>query len=205
MIINVRGTSGSGKTYAVRRMMEQLDGDLLVYSEGDFFREGKVIAHCLHHRMQPVYVIGNYSSNVCGGCDTIGTQNLVCSTVRHFAQFGHVVFEGLIISHLFARYVALSKEFEAYGEHMVFVYLDTPIELCLDRVRQRRLAAGNTKPLDPTNTISKHESVHTCFDKMQEAGMDVRWMKHDGDVASQLLAMLNEWPFANSYKEQSFR
>jgi len=185
--------------------MDALDGQLLVYGDGEHFRDDKVIAHCCHYMMQPVYTIGNYSGAACGGCDTVKTQNLVCSLVRHFAQFGHVIFEGLIMSHLYARYVALSNELKDCGEHMVFLYLDTPIELCLDRIKQRRLDVGNTKLLNPANTIGKHESIRKCYAKMEDAGMDVRWLHHDGNVMGQLLTLLDEWSFCNSYKNQSFR
>lgn len=205
MIINIRGTSGSGKTYIVRQLMEQLGNQQLVHGDGEYFRSNKVVAHCCHHKMQPVYFLGNYSGAKCGGCDTIKTQNLVCSLVRYFSQFGHVVFEGLLMSHLYSRYVSLYEELERCGEDMVFLYLDTPIDVCLDRIKQRRLQAGNVKPLKPDNTISKHESTHRCYAKMEEAGLDVRWLHYSDDMVSQLMPLLDEWPFVNSYKEQSFR
>lgn len=201
MIINIRGTSGSGKTYVVRALMEKFGDNLLVHSDGECLERGKVVAHCSHYLMQPVYFIGDYSGAECGGCDTIPTQNLVCSLVRHFSQFGHVVFEGLLISHLYARYASLGEELADVGEHIVFMYLDTPIELCLARVRERRARKGNTKPFNPANTIGKHESVHKCYVKMVEAGLDARWFHRYVDI----MELLDEYPFSYSYKEQSFR
>jgi len=186
--------------------MEQLHDQQLVHGDGDHFRSNKVVAHCCYHKLQPVYILGNYSGARCGGCDTIKTQNLVCSLVRHFCQFGHVVYEGLLMSSIFSRYAALSKELESYGEHMVFLYLDTPIDLCLERIKQRRRQIGNKKPLDPSNTVRKHENTHGCYTKMEEAGLDARWLQHNDNMAvAQLLALLDEWPFSRSYKEQSFR
>jgi predicted kinase len=110
------------------------------------------------------------------------------------------------MSSIFSRYVALSEELESYGEHMVFLYLDTPIGLCIERIEHRRWQAGNTKPLNPSNTIRKHENTHECYTKMEKAGLDARWMHHNSDAAvAQLLVLLDGWPFLNSYKEQSFR
>lgn len=206
MIINVRGTSGSGKTYAVRQLMkylEQFGSQSLVYDDN-----GKVVAHCCHYKMQPVYVLGNYSRATCGGCDTIRTQNMVCSLVRHFSQFGHVVFEGLLVSGMYTRYAALDNELASYGEHCVWLYLTTPLDLCLDRISKRRLAAGNTKKLNPDNTIAKAASVERSYAKMLDAGMDARPLHHDSDVVSQIVAVLDEddsMAFSNSYKEEFFR
>lgn len=207
MIINVRGTSGSGKTYAVRQLMEHLEPCGEVYGTGDMFPESKVLAHVFFHELQPVFVIGDYSSSECGGCDKIRTQNKVCALIRHFSQFGHVIFEGMILSNNYSRYVTLAEELEGYGEKFAFMYLTTPIEVCLEQVRERRLAAGNTDPLDPTNTVRKHDQVVSCWEKMVEADVDARPLVHDGDVGQQLLDVLSEhpWPFESSYKEQSFR
>lgn len=105
MIINIRGTSGSGKTYTAENFMDYC-GQVrtMVYND-----DKKIVATLVHYDMVPVYFIGAYI-NACGGCDTISTQDMACSLVRHFSQFGHVIFEGLLMSHLFARYAALWKE-----------------------------------------------------------------------------------------------
>lgn len=201
MLINVRGTSGSGKTHTVRGLM-----DVIGQPWADVHNlEGKVIAHVAHFRMQPVYVIGDYSSNVCGGCDKIRSQNEVCSLVRHFSQFGHVVFEGLILSHLYARYVALDDEMTGMGEHYVWAFLDTPIELCLERITQRRLDVGNTKPLNPYNTISKHESILRCIEKVRDERRAVVILDHNNPV-EQLIELLNsDDQFTYELVEESFR
>ena len=91
MIINIRGTSGSGKTYTVRSFMNKYQPESVIMYDSKM-----VAAHCVYYNMIPVYVIGSYK-NVCGGCDAIPTQDMACSLVRHFAQFGHVLFEGLLM------------------------------------------------------------------------------------------------------------
>jgi hypothetical protein len=166
----------------------------------------KTAAHCVFYDMIPVYIIGSYK-NTCGGCDTIPTQDLACSLVRHFSQFGHVLFEGLLMSHLFARYAALYNELTSAGEKFVVAYMDTPLELSVERVKQRRLAAGNTKEFNPQNTISHHYATLKTRDKFLEMEADVRWIKHKKDPVDQLLDMLEEdsFSFDNSYREEKFR
>jgi len=201
MIINIRGTSGSGKTHTARSFMDYCSPDIIVYGEED-----KPVAHCVFWDMMPVYFIGSYA-NVCGGCDNIQTQDMICSYVRHFSQFGHVIFEGLLMSHTFSRYAALWKELTDYGIPFVFAYMDTPLELCLERIRQRRLAKGNTKPLNTANTENGFRTTWMTMDKFKAAGIDTIIIKHKKDPVQQIINILDsdkDMRFEYSYKEQKF-
>lgn len=202
MIINVRGTSGSGKTFTTRSFMQAYGPDSTVLDD-----EGKVIAHVVYYHMVPVYFIGQYT-NVCGGCDTIDTQDMACSLVRHFSQFGHVIFEGLIMSHSFARYKALHDELKEFGIPMVFAYMDTPLEICLKRVENRRLDRGNTKKFNPSNTIDAYSSSLGTKDKFDQVGINTIMINHKKDPVAQIEALLDRdkgMEFENSYREESFR
>lgn len=75
MIINIRGTSGSGKTYAVRELLHTLAAN---GSCSNVMLGGRVVAHWCQFDLQPVYVLGNYGGAECGGCDTIKTQDIWC-------------------------------------------------------------------------------------------------------------------------------
>lgn len=210
MIINIRGTSGSGKTYAVRRLVEELVRPPVSHLRDVYWKTKtghKIIAQVVHTDLIPIYVIGNYSANVCGGCDGITSQNMVCSLVRHFSQFGHVIFEGLILSHLYARYVALDGELTGVGERYVWAFLDTPLETCLERVQQRRDARGDDRPFNPDNTIGKYESIIKCRAKVEELGREVITLEYENTTAQlmQLLIDDDQFDFSNSYREESFR
>lgn len=201
MIINIRGTSGSGKTYTVRSFMESCGAESLIHNN-----DGKVVAHLVHFQMIPVYIIGSYM-NVCGGCDVIPTQNMVCSLVRHFSQFGHVMFEGLIASHLYARYVALWKELTSYDIPFVFAYMDTPLEICIERVKQRRLDRGDTRKFSITNTVNHHTSTFNTKRKFEKVGIDTVMIEHKEDPVAQIvkLLMMDDLGFEHSYRVESFR
>lgn len=202
MIINIRGTSGSGKTYTARKFMEYCGLNTVIYDQND-----KPIAHCVHYAMMPVYFIGSYA-NTCGGCDAIPTQDLACSYVRHFSQFGHVIFEGLLMSHLYARYAALWKELTGFGNPFVFAYMDTPIDECIERVKQRRKEKGNTKKFNPQNTISHCDATWITKEKFDSADIDTCLIYHQKDPVIQIKKLLERDPsleFSQSYREESFR
>lgn len=179
MIINLRGTSGSGKTWAVRRLMDlaaaqgtaaqPLNAEISKPNKITGYRVGLPSGH-------PVYILGSYA-NTCGGCDTIKTQDEVCDRVRHYATQGHVVFEGLLISHLFSRYQALDRELQPIP--FVWAFPNTPLDVCLQRVQARRDARGRaTTPLNPQNTTRDWYATFRVFAKCTAAGLDVRWVDY---------------------------
>lgn len=159
MIINVRGTSGSGKTTVVRELMARAN---LVAKIGDNAK--KPDAYRLAFPLFDLYVIGSYE-NVCGGCDAISTQDEICNRVRCYAPMGHVLLEGLLMSHVFSRYAALAMELQRQEISSIFGFLDTPLDVCLARVNARREARGQTEPVNPTNTTDKWAANRSTFDK----------------------------------------
>ena len=204
MIINIRGTSGSGKTHLVRKLIATSTNDHILLDG-----RRKTMAHMLMlDDIIPVFLIGSYA-NVCGGCDTIRTQSEVCSRVRHFSQFGHVVFEGLVLSHILSRYAALDKELSDQGERYIWAYLNTSLETCLENVQNRRTKRGDDREFNPKNTIDKHMSTIKCMEKTQDAGLEVVVLDYYGDPLSQLLELLFQpdrfFNFQDNYREESFR
>jgi hypothetical protein len=68
----------------------------------------------------------------------------------------------------------------------VFAFLDTPWDVCLDRVLKRREAAGNEKPFDPDKTMrTAYEQCHRSYELLTEAGgYDVRWLDWQDPVTA---------------------
>jgi hypothetical protein len=167
MIINIRGTNGSGKTTVIRRLMDHY-GQTAVR-----VRAGEIVAHRLGCGAM---VVGRYVSKAdpstltpTGGCDTITTQDEVCDAVRRFSKRGSVLFEGLLISGLWFRYDALARELAIRDYRWVF--LNTSLEECIARTLARRQKAGNTKPFDPEKSlVGKFYSVQRCHEKAADAG-----------------------------------
>jgi hypothetical protein len=85
--------------------------------------------------------------------------------------------------------------------------MDTPLEVCLDRVRQRRIEKGNTKPFNTANTEGAYYAVINSADKFKEIGVITRLINHKLDPVAQIKAILDEddgFRFENSYIEKSF-
>jgi predicted kinase len=148
-ILNIRGTHGAGKSFIVHQLLKAPHEAI-----GDFG---------YHIPQYDCGVVGKYSTT-CGGTDGIKTADEVVQRVRLFANtFRHVVFEGIIVSHTFQRYSELAKELE--DKDFWFLFLNTPLEVCLERVKARRLERGNEKPLNPSNLVKDH---HVIWNKVRK-------------------------------------
>lgn len=144
MIIKLHGTSGSGKTTVARALMD-MGAVTPIYSVARKVEAYKVEIPGLN---QPLFILGPYNA-ICGGLDGISDVNDHIRLLHAAAAQGHVFYEGLLGSEYYGR---IGKESERYAGDHVFAFLDTPIELCISRVIERRLAKGNTKPLNEANT-----------------------------------------------------
>lgn len=158
MILNLRGTSGSGKsTVAFDLIQGAAEISLAPYKTkrgADRWVTG--------YRVGDLIVVGAYRT-ACGGCDSIHTQDLICESVRMAtAQARHVFFEGLLISGLFSRYLILSRDLGG----MTWAYLDTPLQKCLDRIYVR----NGGKPIKEENTRGKYKATIATREKAQAAG-----------------------------------
>ena len=60
----------------------------------------------------------------------------------------------------------------------VFAILDTPVEVCIERVKQRRLARGDERPFNPANTKAKHNQTMRAAKNLANLGYDVRAIDH---------------------------
>jgi cytidylate kinase len=189
VIIQIRGTSGSGKTHTAYELRRRLGDRYDLRSLA-----GKHEGYLLNHN---VALVGKYTT-ACGGCDTIKTQAEVERRVRQFHQSEmHVVFEGLLISQIYGRYYDLSRDIIAKGGQYVFAYLDTPIEKCIAQVLTRRdeRAAQRIKgrpavAFNETNTRAKHADCLRNREKDIKNGVPFIDLKHDQDPAGQIIELL---------------
>jgi thymidylate kinase len=140
MLIGVRGTSGSGKTYIA---------NLLLTSQGlyepprdeTFGIQVKPVCHIrepLTSDRKPLAVIGHYHS-AAGGCDLFPTNNGPYKIIQRCFEAGADCFyEGLRMSIECRRVLALHQA----GVPVHLFYLNTPFEVCVDGVNKRRLQRG---------------------------------------------------------------
>lgn len=130
MIVNLRGTSGSGKSTVARRIIEEHGGQPIMGMVPGGKKE-RIVAYEIGNLCIP----GSYV-NVCGGCDTLswkGAADYLEEKVRALAGNGyHVLFEGLVNTAGSKRWEGVAADFP-----MQWAFLDTPVEVCIERVLKR--------------------------------------------------------------------
>jgi len=177
-IIKIHGCSGAGKTTAVRQYMLRYDAQAV---ESHVPKPEAYICDLY------TYVLGSYE-NTCGGMDTVGSAAKVMALVDKYAARGNVIFEGLLQS---TYYGAMGAHSIKYGKDYIYAFLDTPIELCLERVVARRAASGRNNKFDPQLTRNKHATILRLQNKLIAEGKHtVVIFKHDGDLAEQIKELL---------------
>lgn len=189
MIVNIRGTSGSGKSTVARKVMERYD---------------TVEPHHIDGRKQPYYyicrtgggslelaVVGHYET-ACGGSDTITKMDDIFALIRELATQGYnVLFEGLLLSAEFNRMAALYDE---WGEVEVIGLTEIPLQECYDAIIDRRKAkadkAGrNPKPAGPNmmkNLESKYKGTKSTCDRLAKHGVPVHRLDRADALAKAL-------------------
>ena len=201
-IVNIRGTSGSGKTTVVTRLLEEWK--LLGVPLGP--AETRVIQgkeRRIGHLAGSLFIVGRYDTT-CGGCDTMswkGAADDVCDLVREKYRFGPVLFEGLMVSGWgTGRLRSLWEETE---QKLHVIQLTTPLEECLNSVNTRRQEAyarklrekpgvmlPPLKPLNPENTTAKWHGTMRGSELLKKSGVPVEFLDREAAYqrAKELLA-----------------
>jgi guanylate kinase len=162
-IINIRGTSGSGKTHLMRRIMARFKDLTPEYQTGR--KRPLFYTNCL------IAVLGSYES-ACGGCDTIKlATDALEAAAWHYSQGRHVLMEGLLMSHEVNHTLELHRKYP--GALRVFI-LNTDIEKCLEQVNARRKARMGDKftPVKEDHTRREKRTVDgSVTRRLKEAGV----------------------------------
>lgn len=160
MIIDIRGTHGSGKSYLVHNLLTKYGGWERTITEPKL----GVIGHYLE--AVDCGIVARYTESG-GGCDGVKTQAEVVRRVRNFdKEFSHVILEGILVGHTYQRYADLADEIGR--DKYIFAFLPTPREECIRRVEERRLrrrAKAKSKPKGapkPLNTYHLDNDYERC-------------------------------------------
>lgn len=175
MIYNIRGTSGSGKTSLVRQLVKSYEAPPIWWK--DLFIKGYQLPNNL-------FVVGRYDDKIKGGgVDNItsklfkeyknsGREGNSMDAVEEFVKhlhygFQHVIFEGIIVTSVWGRWVKMAQEYP-----MHFLFLDTPMDVCYQRVLGRNGGKSPKKWSEGKSDLqAKHEGTGhqlasiTCRDK----------------------------------------
>jgi shikimate kinase len=136
VIINLRGTHGSGKTTVARTLIQAAQRAQEMYGRllGLRMPEANVVR--LPGGDADLFILGPYDSkNGCDGCDRIQPFALIPALIEKYAARGQVLFEGALVS---TTYGQIGVLLERWKRDAILVFLDTSIEQCLRRVEARR-------------------------------------------------------------------
>lgn len=80
------------------------------------------------------YLLGPYLTD-CGGCDRLIPYELIPDLIKKYAPKGHVLFEGIIVTSVYGQVGALMEQWK---KNSIFLFLDTTLDECLNRIEKRR-------------------------------------------------------------------
>ena len=172
MILNIRGTNGSGKTHLVRRLLAEHENEVIYDQTGK-----KIVAYNLFNLN--TFVVGRYDV-ACGGADAMpkpkdmpgwNSMDVVEQEVRRYAKMGNVLFEGLIVSSVYGRWEKIAAELP-----FTWAFLDTPMEVCRQRVGERnggKLLKNEELGLEKTHLGLVYKRCQTHLRRAQTAGLNV--------------------------------
>lgn len=176
-VVQLRGTSGSGKTTAMRALFDAV-GDFKPIAMNDRMTKNTAYRGILDVGADHVhvYVLGDYSpQRSAGGCDTIPSVQEVIDLVEKYSSRKNsiLVLEGLLLAHSWG---ALGEYVHPrWGERYINAFLDTPVETCIERVTQRRADKGRDTEGDRAAKIEKnirddYYRVQLCYGRVVDRG-----------------------------------
>lgn len=196
MIINIRGTNGSGKTHLARQLIGKHAEpiDLVTYAAPTKkeptrlkFVEGWGDAGS----PDTFLAIGSYKQG-CGGMDTVPSFELQQQAVGVAATWvkdgkpitgdapEHVVCEGVLASTVAGSWLEFFVNMTTNGHSVLIAYLDTPLELCLERITARQVAAkGEAREIKTDLVRDKIKAINATRAKFDAAGIRTVSLRFD--------------------------
>ena len=177
-VYNIRGTNGSGKTTLARAFLPAAGGrvDLNWYdspTKRDPSRRLRVPGYINSIPGDRVGLIGSYATPT-GGLDTVPSFPIQQAAIAYMLEnlkVEHVIAEGILSSTVFGSWADFDLSLMDLGRHhFAWVYLQTPIELCLERIAARQRAAGRERPIKEELVRDKVKAVAATRTKALAAG-----------------------------------
>jgi len=177
IIINPRGTSGSGKTELVRRLLADY-GWNSAGSPEPLRRPGRdrPIGYRLQHPLgrAPLMVLGHYDRPT-GGCDTIGAMDggldEIYRLANRWASAGHdVLLEGSAWSADYMRSAALAARHSLY-----VLFLSTTVEQCARNLVRRRRLGRHAYPSLRKASLAQELSIRAACSSLESVAAVEHW------------------------------
>lgn len=200
MIINIRGTNGSGKTHLARQLIgaDAQPVDLVWYDAPTKKAPDRKLSVEGWGQPDAFFAVGSYKQG-CGGMDTIPSFDLQQQAVLRAARWeglaGHaprdIVCEGVLASTVAGSWLEFFRHFPSAGHNVLIAYLDTPLELCLERITARQIAAkGEAREIKTDLVANKIRAIEATREKFKAAGIMTVTLRH-GSTLSDLQEALH--------------
>lgn len=188
MIINIRGTNGSGKTHLARQLIgsDAQTIDLVEYPSPTKKEPNRTRFVEGWGTPGEYLAIGSYKQG-CGGMDTIPSFELQQAAVLRASDwdgFGvipapqTIVCEGVLASTVAGSWLSFFSGFNK--REVLIAYLDTPLELCLERIRARQIAAkGETREIKTDLVENKIKAINATRKRFDDAGIRTVTLRFD--------------------------
>ena len=175
VIVNISGTSGSGKSTVVRRLLE-------VSRPHTTVTDGKrEIGRIIQVGNKPVFVAGRYGFHDTAGCDVIKDVEFWYRTIYEQAEHNNVVYEGLFVMN-HKRSQDLMRNLY-WGTTMHVINLTTPWETCLLGINNRRAAKGKGRFTGDIDNVKGHiVRARNFAHKLSELGASVYHLDREAAV-----------------------
>lgn len=210
LVVKIGGCNGSGKTSIVRAILEnkKLTFDALYGKSLTRPEAYMAVNDTLGNGLKRIVVLGSYET-VCGGMDTISDKEDRLALLHKYCVPGSlVIFEGLITGKTYGQMGAISEQSNHKGRWL-YTFMDTPYNVCVQRVLQRRRTRAESKgeqpaPFDPERTMRPtFNSVIATSRRAEGAGHTVLWIDHTktpAAAAKKLLADVTKYATNRSRK-----
>lgn len=185
MIIQIAGTSGSGKSHAMRRFLDWARQQGKVDEDFVDERNSPFGYYVTLPKFRSIYVVGSYRTPT-GGCDTISDVKRVYQLIQEMHDEGnHVLYEGLFVMNMTRGPVLAEK----YGEELCVLQLNTPYAVCIASINSRRAERGEGKLHKKENTKGNYARAESYCKVMKGAGARVLRVSR-GMVFPQMISLL---------------
>lgn len=192
-VYNIRGTNGSGKSTLARAFITDTRWtspvDLSAYlapTKKDPNRQLRVEG-TITERMSigpMVGVVGSYRT-ACGGLDGVPSFGVQQEAILYMLKMPsvnlpvpHVIAEGVLAATVFGSWADFDLALEVKGHRFAWCYLDTPLEVCLERIKRRQLIAGREREIKQDLVADKVRAIAATRAKALAAGRlvyDLPW------------------------------
>lgn len=196
MIISLRGTNGSGKSWVIRQLLD-VGGARLNSSTSEVGLYQGIVGRLGPKRPEayklklpgvtkPTHVLGPYVGNNCCGLDQVTMFEIIPKLIEDYASRGHVVFEGVLIS---TMYGVIGDLMERWGKQSVFLTLTTPLEQCINQVNARR---GDKGPINPKLMTDKFRAIQRVHDRVVSEGIMDAELTSSTDACGRIIELLRK-------------